>query len=72
MKAKVEIVEDDSDTIYPIARNKIFIAGWGLGVHTFLRGINLEVNVIARLELELANFETAVLHICHYTTRTSR
>ena len=36
------------------------IAGGNKGVHTFPKGISPKVNVIARLEFELAYFEAAV------------
>ena len=36
------------------------------GVHTFPKGICPKVNVIERLEYELAYYDSAV----HYTTRT--
>ena len=40
------------------------------GVHTFPKGICLKVNVIARLEYELAYYDSAVHRFNHYTTRT--
>ena len=40
------------------------------GVHTFPKGICLKVNVIARLEYELAYYDSAVRRFNHYTTRT--
>ena len=40
------------------------------GVHTFPEGICLKVNVIARLEFELAYYDSAVHRFNHYTTRT--
>ena len=40
------------------------------GVHTFPRGICPKVNVIARLEYELAYYDSAVHLFNHYTTRT--
>ena len=40
------------------------------GVHTFTKGIYPKVNVIARLEFELANYDSAVYRSNHYTTRT--
>ena len=40
------------------------------GVHTFPKGICPKVNVIARLEYELAYYDSAVHHFNHYTTRT--
>ena len=39
-------------------------------VHTFLKGICPKVNAIARLEYELAYYDSAVHCINHYTTRT--
>ena len=42
-----------------------------MGVHTFPKGICPKVNVIARLEYELANYDSAVHRFNHYTTRTS-
>ena len=40
-------------------------------VHTFLNGTYPKVNVIARLEYELAYYDSAVHRFNHYTTRTS-
>ena len=40
------------------------------GVHIFPKGICPKVNVIARLEYELAYFDSAVNRFNHYTTRT--
>ena len=40
------------------------------GVHTFPRGICPKVNVIVRLEYELAYYHSAVHRFNHYTTRT--
>ena len=40
------------------------------GVHTFFKGICLKVNVIERLELKLAYYDSAVHHFNHYTIRT--
>ena len=40
------------------------------GAHTFPKGICLKVNVIARLEYELAYYDFAVHRFNHYTTRT--
>ena len=40
------------------------------GVHTFPKGICPKVNVIARLEFELAYYDSAVHRFNHYTTRT--
>ena len=40
------------------------------GVHTFPKGTCPKVNVIARLEYELAYYDDAVNRINHYTTRT--
>ena len=39
-------------------------------VHTFPQGICPKVNVIARLEYELAYYDSAVHRFNHYTTRT--
>ena len=39
------------------------------GVHTFPKGICPKVNVIARLEYELAYYDSAVHRFNHYTTR---
>ena len=38
-------------------------------VHTFPKGICPKVNVIARLEYELAYYDSAVYRFNHYTTR---
>ena len=40
------------------------------GVHTFPKGICPKLNVIARLENELAYYDFAVHRFNHYTTRT--
>ena len=40
------------------------------GVHTFPNGICPKVNVIVRLEYELAYYDFAVHRFNHYTTRT--
>ena len=40
------------------------------GVHTFPKGICPKVNVIARLEFELAYYDSAVHRFNHYTMRT--
>ena len=41
-------------------------------VHTFPKGICPKVNVIARLEYELAYYDSAVPRFNHCTTRTPR
>ena len=41
------------------------------GVHTFPKGICPKVNVIARLEYELAYYDSAVHYFNHYNTRTA-
>ena len=40
------------------------------GVHTFPKGICPKVNIIARLENELAYYNSAIHRFNHYTTRT--
>ena len=40
------------------------------GVHTFPKGINSKVDVIAQLEFELCNYDIAVEHASYYTTET--
>ena len=40
------------------------------GVHTFPKGIYPKMNIIARLEYELAYYDSAVQRFNHYTTRT--
>ena len=40
------------------------------GVHTFPQGICPKVNVIERLEFELAYYDSAIHRFNHYTTRT--
>ena len=40
------------------------------GVHTFPKGIFPKVNVISRLEYELAYYDSAVHRFNYYTTRT--
>ena len=45
---------------------------WGdKGVHAFLKGISLNVNVIAPLEFELTYYETAVQAFSNYVTGIS-
>ena len=39
-----------------------------MGVHAFSKGISPKVNVIARLEFELAFYDVAVQNISHYAT----
>ena len=41
------------------------------GVHTFPKSISLKVNVIVRLEFELAYYNVADQHVNHYTKSTS-
>ena len=41
-------------------------------VHTFPKGINSKVNVIARVEFELTYLEAALQPRSHYTTRPVR
>ena len=41
-----------------------------MGVHTFRKGICLKVNLIAKLEFELAYYDSAVHRFNHYTTKT--
>ena len=41
-----------------------------MGVHTFPKGICPKVNIIARLEYELAYYDSAVHRFNHYATRT--
>ena len=50
----------------------LFTHSWreNKGVHTFPKGICPKVNVIARLEYELAYYDSAVHRFNHYTTRT--
>ena len=38
------------------------------GIHIFPEGINLKVNVIARLEFELDNYDVIVLYISYNAT----
>ena len=40
------------------------------GVHNFPKGICPKVNVMARLEYELAYYDSAVHRFNHYTTKT--
>ena len=51
---------------------QLFTHSWreNKGVHTFPKDICLKVNVIARLEYELAYYDSAVHSFNHYTTRT--
>ncbi len=50
----------------------LFTHSWreNKGVHTFPKGICPKVNVTARLEYELAYYNSAVHRFNHYTTRT--
>ena len=38
-------------------------------VHSFHGGISPKMNVIARLEIELAYYDVTVQHVSHYTNR---
>ena len=40
-------------------------------IHTFSKGINPKVRVIAQLEFELAHFEATVQHFSYYALKTS-
>ena len=42
------------------------------GVHTFPKGIYLKVNVITRVEFELAYYNIAVQLVKHYSKATPR
>ena len=58
-------------TITPRALFHYLTHSWeDKGVHTFPKGICPKVNVIARLEYELAYYDSAVHRFNHYTTRT--
>ena len=46
------------------------IGGRIKGVHAFPKGISPKVNVIERLEFELAYYDSGVRRFNHYTTRT--
>ena len=52
------VYNNNNDIIKPIV-------GGDKGVHTFHKGISAEVNVIERLEFELAFFQAAVQHVSH-------
>ena len=39
-------------------------------VHTFLKGISLEVNLLSRMEFDLVDFEAAVQPFNNYVTST--
>ena len=41
------------------------------GIHTIPKGICPKVNVVARLEYELAYYDSTVHRFNHYTTRTN-
>ena len=41
------------------------------GCHTFPNGICPKVNVIARLEFEIANYDSRIHRFIYYTTKTS-
>ena len=53
---------NSSGTIKPIAGVE------NEGVYNFTKSISPKVNVIARLEIELAYFEVAVHHVSHCTS----
>ena len=40
-------------------------SGWDKEVLTFPKVISAKVNVIARLEFELAYYDVALQHVCH-------
>ena len=40
-------------------------------IHTFPKGISLKVNVIVRLEFELAYYDIAIQHVNHDTIKAS-
>ena len=47
------------------------IVGEDKGIHTFPMGIYSKVNVIARLEFKLTNFEAAIQNFSYYATEIS-
>ena len=56
---------------FPKGISAIWTHSWeDKGVHTFPKCICPKVNVIARLEYELAYYDSAVHRFNHYTTRT--
>ena len=60
---KPSFEKNSSDTIwFKVVRDK--------RVHAFAKVICLKVNVIARLEIELAHFDVAVPNNSHYATST--
>ena len=61
---KLSLEKTSNDTILPTG-------GGDKGVHTFLQGISLKVNVITWLEFELAYCEVTVQYVCHLTTETT-
>ena len=52
--------KNNSDTIQHITK----------GIHTLLKGISLEVNIVTRLEFELANHNVTVQYVSNNTTET--
>ena len=54
---KPSLQKNISGTIHPIARDG------DKGVHIFLNGISLKVNVIARLKFELAYYKVTAHHV---------
>ena len=63
---KPSLYKDFSGTIKPIV-------GWGTdkSVPTFLKCINLKVNIIVWLEFEMAYYDVTVQHISHCATGTT-
>ena len=55
-------------TNYPCRRTAAIHNKFDKKVHTFLKGISLKVNTVARLDFELANFEVTVLDVSHYAS----
>ena len=63
LMSKPSFSKNSSDAIYPIAK-------WDERVHTFLREISSEVNVITWLEFKLIYYDVTVQYISHCTMRT--
>ena len=56
--------------IHPSRRIVVVLFNLHMGVHTFSKGICPKVNVMARLEFELAYYDSVIYRFNHYPTRT--
>ena len=56
---KTSLQKDSDGIILPVAQK--------MRIHTFSPDISLKVNVIVRLEFDLASYDVAVQHVSHIT-----